>query len=213
MLNDEILAVFQEPYKINFEKLDDKIFIYHGMIENPNLLVQKIEDLDAECFEDTPINKWQDWTASGDSEENKYIFGKQKQINHETIEDFKDTLFYNIYEEISGAINFSSEHYGYVNNIQIGKVSPISISKYQTGSFMGPHVDSYENDPTTTISVVCYLNDNYEGGELYFKEQGIEVKPKAGDIVVFPSHEPYYHESKPVISGTKYMSPGFWFNR
>ena len=30
------------------------------------------------------------------------------------------------------------------------------------------------------------LNDDYEGGELYFPEYGIKVKPKANTAVIFP---------------------------
>ena len=35
--------------------------------------------------------------------------------------------------------------------------------------------------------------------------------PTAGSIVIFPSNEPYYHESKEIKRGIKYMSPGFWY--
>ena len=58
-----------------------------------------------------------------------------------------------------------------------------------------------------------YLNDDYTGGELNFKDQGIKIKPSAGSIAVFPSRSPYFHESLPVLSGEKYMTPGFWENR
>ena len=75
---------------------------------------------------------------------------------------------------------------------------------------MGPHADSDESSKSPTISVVFYLNDEYEGGEIHFENQGVTIKPKAGDIVVFPSKLPYLHESKPILSGVKYMSPGFW---
>jgi len=75
---------------------------------------------------------------------------------------------------------------------------------------MGPHVDDYGNGDDPNISVVLYLNDDYVGGELFFREQGVKIKPEAGSIVIFPSVEPYYHESLPVESGIKYMAPGFW---
>ena len=87
-----------------------------------------------------------------------------------------------------------------------------SINKYYTEKEMGSHVDNYNNDPNPTISALLYLNDDYLGGDLYFKEQYINIKPKIGDIVIFPSREPYFHQSKIVTSGTKYMSAIF-FNK
>jgi hypothetical protein len=33
-----------------------------------------------------------------------------------------------------------------------------------------------------------FLTDDYEGGELTFPEQGIELKPKVGDLIFFPGY-------------------------
>lgn len=55
-----------------------------------------------------------------------------------------------------------------------------------------------------TVSLVAYPNDDYEGGELEFRLQGLKVKPKAGDVYIFPSNFMYPHKACPVTSGTKY---------
>jgi Rps23 Pro-64 3,4-dihydroxylase Tpa1-like proline 4-hydroxylase len=76
---------------------------------------------------------------------------------------------------------------------------------------MGKHVDSGDDGPQNpVISVVAYLSDDHEGGELNFDEQGLTIKPKAGSIVVFPSRKPYFHASLAVTEGTKYVALGFW---
>ena len=49
-----------------------------------------------------------------------------------------------------------------------------------------------------------YLNDDYEGGELHFDKLGLTIKPKAGDLYLFPSSYVYSHAAMPVTSGTKY---------
>jgi predicted 2-oxoglutarate/Fe(II)-dependent dioxygenase YbiX len=49
-----------------------------------------------------------------------------------------------------------------------------------------------------------YLNDDYEGGELWFPRFNLTIKPKAGDVVVFPSTYIYEHASQDMVSGTKY---------
>lgn len=55
-----------------------------------------------------------------------------------------------------------------------------------------------------TVSLVGYPNDNYEGGELYFRLQNLNIKPQAGDLYIFPSNYMYPHQAMPVQSGTKY---------
>jgi hypothetical protein len=53
---------------------------------------------------------------------------------------------------------------------------------------------------------VIYLNDDYEGGELWFPYLDIKFKPQAGDIILFPSTFIYAHSSLKVTSGTKYSA-------
>lgn len=54
------------------------------------------------------------------------------------------------------------------------------------------------------LSSVGYINDDYEGGELFFDKLGVNVKPKAGDLYLFPSSFIYSHAAMPVKSGVKY---------
>lgn len=54
------------------------------------------------------------------------------------------------------------------------------------------------------VSLVGYVNDDYEDGGLYFRLQDLDIKPKAGDLYVFPSNFMYPHQAKAVTKGTKY---------
>jgi hypothetical protein len=75
--------------------------------------------------------------------------------------------------------------------------------KYVPGHhFMEHHDHGFSYN--CTVSLVGYLNDDYEGGELYFRLQGLNIKPKAGDLYIFPSNYMYPHQAKKVHSGTKY---------
>jgi hypothetical protein len=75
--------------------------------------------------------------------------------------------------------------------------------RYKPGQhFMEHHDHGYSYN--CTVSIVSYLNDDYEGGGLSFRLQGITYEPKAGDVVIFPSNYMYPHQALPVISGTKY---------
>jgi hypothetical protein len=56
----------------------------------------------------------------------------------------------------------------------------------------------------SVLSSVGYPNDDYEGGELFFDKIGVTIKPKAGDLYLFPSSYIYSHAALPVKSGVKY---------
>lgn len=75
--------------------------------------------------------------------------------------------------------------------------------KYGPGQHFQEHHDhgfSYN----CTVSLVAYPNDDYKGGELYFRLQDLKIKPRAGDLYIFPSNYMYPHVAMPVNSGTKY---------
>lgn len=75
--------------------------------------------------------------------------------------------------------------------------------RYTPGNhFMEHHDHGYSYN--CTVSLVGYFNDDYEGGELYFRLQNLNLKPEAGDLFIFPSTYMYPHQAKKVHSGTKY---------
>lgn len=79
----------------------------------------------------------------------------------------------------------------------------MNFVKYGPGQhFMEHHDHGFSYN--CTVSLVGYVNDDYEGGELYFRLQNLKIKAKAGDLYVFPSNFMYPHRAMPVLSGTKY---------
>lgn len=88
-----------------------------------------------------------------------------------------------------------------INNLQYWEA--FNFIKYGPGQHFQEHHDhgfSYN----CTVSLVGYINDDYEGGELNFRLQGLNIKPDAGDLFIFPSTFMYPHRAMPVQSGTKY---------
>lgn len=57
---------------------------------------------------------------------------------------------------------------------------------------------------------ILYLNDDHEGGELFFPAYGMCIKPKPGTLIFFPSSDMYAHGVTEIISGTRYTSAHFW---
>lgn len=111
-----------------------------------------------------------------------------------------------------------SQTYG----IKFPYAEPCSVLRYRAGQFYKRHVDNIllssrfqeveQGIPTRDISVVGYLNDNFEGGETYFDRQSVKVKPRAGSILVFPAYFTHPHESLPVAKGEKYAFTSWLFH-
>lgn len=78
------------------------------------------------------------------------------------------------------------------------------INKYEVGQYYNYHVDNsvINNNENRVLSIVIYINDDYEGGELQFPFY--TYKPSKGQGVFFPSDWLYPHRSCPVLKGTKY---------
>ena len=72
------------------------------------------------------------------------------------------------------------------------------------------HVDN-ASPPTYArmLTILFYLNDIYEGGELYFEVQDITIYPRAGRVVMFPSYWMYKHTAKPSLKGDRYIMRTF----
>jgi hypothetical protein len=77
------------------------------------------------------------------------------------------------------------------------------ILKYGAGQFFSNHIDDHPSYHRR-VSTVYYLNDNYTGGEINFPRFGITFKPKANQMIVFPSTYVYNHSVSPVIEGERY---------
>lgn len=96
-------------------------------------------------------------------------------------------------DDYSGKHNISELKYWELFNF-------IKYNKGQHFQYHHDHGFSYN----CTVSLVAYLNDDYEGGGLHFSKQDILYTPNAGDLVIFPSNYMYPHRAMPVESGTKY---------
>jgi predicted 2-oxoglutarate/Fe(II)-dependent dioxygenase YbiX len=95
-----------------------------------------------------------------------------------------------------------------------------ALVRWLPGNLQMPHADKelHEGDnagkpndfPWYDIATIIYLNDDYEGGELYFPNQGIQFKPKRGAAYFFPGDMNYIHGITPIESGIRYTCPFFW---
>lgn len=83
------------------------------------------------------------------------------------------------------------------------------LSYWQPGTFAGAHVDSHGYDFLTQTGLV-YINDDYEGGEIYFPNQDVEIKPEAASAVLFPAQGEINFHGVREVKGHRYTI-AFWF--
>lgn len=90
------------------------------------------------------------------------------------------------------------------------------ILSYGIGGHYCPHVDGeslwqtpdgeliWKKSVERDLSMVFYLNDDFEGGDFIFPDLKIRVRPEPGMLVCFPSNHHYKHGVEPVTKGKRY---------
>lgn len=82
----------------------------------------------------------------------------------------------------------------------------LQFTFWPPGSLQNSHFDDTRD--TTILTSITYLNDDYEGGQTYFKN-GVVVNPKKGKTVFFDGKK-YKHGVSKIIQGNRYVC-AFWY--
>jgi hypothetical protein len=207
-------------------KLFDKVNVYQNALGNTEKYVELLKDSEFNLGGKYYFSEWKDW----------YSIGTMMNIpmphkNFSVVEEYPDIPHAikqkEFIDHISNCFYTFTEDYIKEYNITLPKWahSGISICRYDetknTDYFaLEYHTDTHEFDkesPGLKFAITCtmYLNNDYEGGEISFlNESESEVvtwKPKAGDIIIFPSGLPYFHGVHPIFKGKRYIIRLWWF--
>jgi hypothetical protein len=96
------------------------------------------------------------------------------------------------------------------------KANTSHAQKWDVGGFASPHSDNsdFEGNPNAfeinKYVGILYLNGNYEGGELFFRDHGISFKPEAYSYICFPGGIENIHGVEEITKGTRYTMVSFW---
>jgi hypothetical protein len=205
--------IFKQFTMFNLQIVEKNIWYWENALSFPEYLKDFIEEIDLEPDSYSRISKWENWTASNND---SLVYGATKNILTSNLKEStgspaidKKTLY--VANSFLMAFEMCSDRYLAGNNLDKNRyrleLNQVPIKKWNQGQSMGPHFDGQDGDSTLAFSLVAYINDDYEGGEIHFPNQNITIKPKAGSLIMFPSQEPYVHEVMPITSGTRYMSP------
>ena len=93
--------------------------------------------------------------------------------------------------------------------VDLATHSGTHLLRYGPADYYVPHRDTGPGFEDRYFSVVCYLNDDFTGGETSFPALNYSVTPESGKAIVFPSD--HLHCSEPVTSGEKFVVVS-WIN-
>lgn len=78
------------------------------------------------------------------------------------------------------------------------------VAKYAPGDGCGFHDDAQTSvsgeNGLRYLTVIFFLNDVPEGGELHFPVQNVKIKPTRGTVVLFPAQVTHPHEVLPTLT-------------
>jgi len=203
--------------KVEFKEFYPKIHIYKNLLPSADRLVEILKESGQDRAASYYFNMWDKWHVFGET-----IGGVNfNPIYPELVDEEKKAAEEVIVREIEAAFAKATQHYmrhyGVVKGDDWTTMGP-SICKYDSELehcgidylSMKYHTD-YDyirgDEPGDKFAITCtmYLNDSYEGGEMWFAlghqqdsfgeeplpDEDINIyKPAAGDILVFPSGHP-----------------------
>ena len=153
----------------------------------------------------------------------------EKELETNVVKEIRNTKIFSFYQSKTLSEIHWSHYLRYIiknfyiryleeNNIKesgITKISSVDILKYEAGGFYKIHSDDHTKFPRI-LSVIIFLNNDYEGGELNFHDPVTKkiyktIKPVPGRCVMWPSNFMYPHSVSPVTKGTRYSIVS-WLN-
>lgn len=205
------------------ERIDELNFITHQdeiikptvlgvstnkIVEIPNFVDKNLIPKMIKFFEECDI-RWGDIAFYGSS-------GKGIITDAATMKKFD--LPENFFEDLKSKFQEA------VEKVFKRKVKPNTshAQKWDVGGFANPHSDNsdYNGNPNAfeinKYVGIFYLNDDYEGGELYFCDKNnslkpyLSFKPNALSYYVFPGGVENIHGVSEITKGVRYTMVAFW---
>jgi predicted 2-oxoglutarate/Fe(II)-dependent dioxygenase YbiX len=87
--------------------------------------------------------------------------------------------------------------------IELERHEEPQVVRYRSGGHYHAHTDADQDLAFRYFTVICYLNDDFQGGGTSFPSLRYVTAPRRGRAIVFPSR--YIHSAEPVVAGEKYV--------
>jgi hypothetical protein len=205
---EKLKALFKEN-NVQFTEITDELVSVENFLTD--------EDLDFIWSKINPATQ-EDWEIEYTSNLKRFCFEKFGRDDVENLvaegkfevtQNWHDkNLNLSIYEEYG-------VYYERLNSLIKQTESGLMLSGLATVQRMQPGVDLMSHtddhtDPSISYAAIIYINDDYNDGELFFKNLDIQLKPKPKTLLLFPGNEKYEHGVKTVADGPiRYVLVGF----
>lgn len=110
-----------------------------------------------------------------------------------------------------------SEVYKSTNDNRVMHPDTFQIVKWVDGDGQIPHADNMDIEtggqgiaPWRIYSSVIYLNDEFDGGQTYFENLGIEIEPVPGTLSIFSCGPDHMHGVRKIYGGVRKTAISFW---
>lgn len=181
--------------------LHPSLWVYNNLLSDPKIIIDSIE----KAIDDDVTLNWQ-YASTYEDKDNpniKNLYRSNKSINlpnNVMAGDSAQKLDDYIFNAVTGATLEYAEHHNLGGLFDEGYF----ILKYEKGTEYKQHFDCGGAHKNRVLSMIAFLNNDYEGGKLEFPTLGITYEPSAGDVVFFPSCYSFPHIVHPVNEGVRY---------
>jgi len=144
--------------------------------------------------------------------QNEDLYDNKTRISQQCWLNDNDLFIKDITDKVK---SYTNTHNNYFEDLQ--------VVNYQPGGFFTPHYDACVGNKTNCermnkegpryLTVLFYLNDNFEGGETIFPKINKLVKPEKGKAVIFQNVDnngviitQALHGGEPVKNGEKWIA-------
>ena len=196
-----------ETNKIKKVEIAPGIVVYDDVIPNHETFCQDLEDGMASIevlWKDASVRKGPGETIVDTSTRDTKSFGMQyhgRVINEYS--NLVESFYSNLNNILFTAFDPIERDYKNMFGVNAPSHDSYNILKYGVGQKFVNHIDDHQ-EYHRRVSTVYYANDNYTGGEILFPRFNLEIKPKANQMIIFPSTYVYNHSVVPVTSGERY---------
>jgi predicted 2-oxoglutarate/Fe(II)-dependent dioxygenase YbiX len=215
------LNIVDDIDNLKWEELIPGVILYKNMLKDSKKAYEIMMNSEKNSKGKYFFQEWVPWAQYG-------TYTQPKQQNELENSEKNENFFLEkeLYDEIAIAYDKAVSHYFKHTGIDIPEGARYSgqswckyfnkIDQLKNNMTMQYHTDfiiSQKDMPGEKFHTTCtfYINDNYNGGdiEFYVDEKFINHKPSAGDLMIFPSGEPFYHGVKTIPDGNKFFIRNF----
>ena len=200
----------ESPWNIlpgHFGTGPENIHVFENFIDKEDLKV--IQDF---C---PTINEWNNSKESIYAEDGTCLYNAEYWNDRQCSSDILQRLSMPVFEIIDKYITKMQFELERIYSLRLSPRPPV-IMKWRPGIEQRPHADKQIEDGRPNAFVdydlnsLFYYNDDFEGGDLYYPQHDIVVRPKPGLAVAHPGDINYLHGVTLVTKGYRYTTPSFY---